>query len=217
MNKAKSKKRNKINNRRLSIIASIAIILFTVILCCVLTDNIYKFDDAVRYFFYDMRRDGLTAAAKIITYIGNWQSIVILCIALLAVKPLRITYGIPVSAGAAFVTVINKTIKNIVQRQRPYDITHLVNEGGFSFPSGHSITSMLVFGILIYLVRTSVKSRKLANALTIVLALPMILIGISRIYLGVHYPSDVLAGWLLAIAIMAVMIAVIEKYNKTKP
>ena len=197
---------------KLRIVVGIAaLVMFAVILCCVQTGAIAGFDDAIRSFFYDLRSDSLTPFVKAVTYIGNWQGIVILCVVLLAVKPLRLTYGVPVSIGAVFVTILNKLIKNAVQRPRPDDILHLVNEGGFSFSSGHSITSMFVFGMLIYLVRTNVENRTLANVLTVILAIPMICIGVSRIYLGVHYPSDVLAGWCLGIAVIMAMVEVMKR------
>ena len=123
-------------------------------------------------------------------------------------KPTRRTYGLHVSEGAIAVTVLNKIIKSLVERPRPDDIVHLVHAGGFSFPSGHSITSMFVFGMLIYLVRTNMQNRHAANILTVVLAIPMVCIGLSRIYLGVHYPTDVLAGWSLGIVMIAVVSAV---------
>lgn len=200
------------NFSKLRITVGIAALLsFAVILCCVLNGAMSGFDDAIRGFFYDMRSDSLTPFVKAITYIGNWQGIVILCIVLLAVKPLRLTYGVPVSIGAAFVTILNKIIKNAVQRPRPDDILHLVEEGGFSFSSGHSITSMFVFGMLIYLVRKNVVNKTLANVLTVILVIPMICIGLSRIYLGVHYPSDVFAGWCLGIAVIMAMVEVMKR------
>ena len=136
------------------------------------------FDDAVRFFFYDMRSGALTSAAKAMTYLGNWQSVTVLCIILLIIKPTRIRYGIPVSAGAISVTVINKIIKNLVRRERPDQIYHLIKQGGYSFPSGHSITSMFVFGMLIYLVRVNVQNRTAANVLTVIIAVPMVCIGL---------------------------------------
>lgn len=175
------------------------------------TGRSQNFDDSVRFFFYDMRSEWLTWAAKIITYMGNWHSIVILCIILLIIKPLRMTYGVPVSLGAVFVTLMNKIIKTAVQRPRPDEIFRLIDEGGFSFSSGHSITSMFVFGMLIYLVRNNVKKGMTANILTVILFIPTIFIGLSRIYLGVHYPTDVLAGWCLGIAVIMFAIEIIER------
>ena len=191
-----------------AIIGILGAAVFFVIMAAVITGNAYVIDDPVRNLIYSIRADRLTPFVKVITYMGNWQSITILCFILLILKPTRRTYGIPVSAGAITVTVLNKIIKSFVERPRPDDIVHLVHAGGFSFPSGHSITSMFVFGMLIYLVRTNMQNRHTANILTVVLAIPMICIGLSRIYLGVHYPTDVLAGWSLGIVMIAVISAV---------
>ena len=190
---------------------TVSIAVFFMMLFLVQSGKAAAFDDAVRFFFYDMRSGALTSAAKAMTYLGNWQPVTVLCIILLIIKPTRIRYGIPVSAGAISVTVINKIIKNLVRRERPDQIYHLIKQGGYSFPSGHSITSMFVFGMLIYLVRVNVQNRKAANVLTVIIAVPMVCIGLSRIYLGVHYPSDVLAGWALGIAVMMVVIEIADR------
>ena len=206
------------NNKSKSgmVICVAAIAGFAAIFYFVSSGNACLFDDVIREFFYDLREPALTPFIKFITYLGNYQTIVILCLVLLIIKPLRFVYGIPVSTGAAFVTVLNKSIKHVVHRPRPSDVVHLVNEGGFSFPSGHSITSMFVYGLLVYLVRKNVKNRKTADVLTIVLAVPLILIGPSRIYLGVHYPTDVLAGWCLGAAVAVIWIKLIRKFYEKR-
>lgn len=200
---------------RLTIMAA-GILAFLAILAAVATGKTDGFDDAVRFFLYDMRSEGLTAVAKVITYLGNWQFIVILCLILLILKPTRIKYGIPLSAGAIFVTILNKMIKMIVARPRPDEMYHLIEEGGFSFASGHAITSMFVYGMLIYLVRTNVRNRTVANMLTVILLIPTFCIGISRIYLGVHYPTDVLAGWCLGIAVIVATAEITERLGNRK-
>ncbi len=150
---------------------------------------------------------------KAVTYIGNWQSVTAICLVLLIIKRTRLTYGLPLSAGALFVTLLNKLIKHVVARPRPEDVTHLVEEGGFSFASGHSVASMLVFSLLIYLIRKNFKNRTAANVLTVVLAVPMFAVGISRVYLGVHFPTDVIAGWCLGIAVTAAIAEILERKN----
>lgn len=206
------------NNKSKSgmVICVAAVAGFAAIFYFVNSGNACLFDDVIREFFYDLRDPVLTPFVKLITYLGNYQTIVVLCLVLLVIKPLRVVYGIPVSTGAVLVTVLNKSIKHAVGRPRPSDVMHLVNEGGFSFPSGHSITSMFVYGLLIYLVRKNVKNRKTADFLTIILAVPLILIGPSRIYLGVHYPTDVLAGWCLGAAVAVVWIKLIQKFFEKK-
>lgn len=213
--KDKEMKRNTVSVMRLTI-KVVMILAFLAIWASVAAGMTDGFDDNVRFFFYDMRSEGLTAVAKVITYLGNWQSIVILCLILLIVKPTRVRYGIPVSAGAIFVTVLNRIIKLIAERPRPDEMYHLIEEGGFSFASGHAITSMFVYGMLIYLVRTNVRNRTIANVLTVVLLIPAFCIGISRIYLGVHYPTDVLAGWCLGIATIVAAVEITEKVESRK-
>ena len=197
--------------------ASIGVIAFVAIAWAVIAGKTTAFDDVVRYAFYDVRSDGLTVIAKAITFLGNWQSIVILCLILLIAKPTRVKYGIPVSAGALFVTVLNRLIKIAVERPRPDQLNHLIEESGFSFASGHAISSMFVFGMLIYLVRKNFRNRAAANVLTVILLIPAFGIGLSRVYLGVHYPTDVLAGWCLGIAVIALTAEVTERIGRKRP
>lgn len=187
-------------------VISLCLIIFFALTLMVEAGSTAWLDDPVRNFMYSLRNDGLTVVMKVITYMGNWQTITALCIVLILIKSTRFTYGIPVSVGAILVTVLNKIIKSVVQRPRPDDVLFLIEQGGWSFPSGHSITSMCVFAMLIYLIRVNVKNRGLANTLTVLLIIPMIFIGISRIYLGVHYPTDVLAGWCLGLSAAIVLL-----------
>jgi len=98
--------------------------------------------------------------------------------------------------GAAFV---NYVLKFIFERARPDLWTHLVEETSFSFPSGHAMgSSAFAFGIVAILWNT--KWRPLAIVLS---GLYVVSIGLSRLYLGVHYPTDILAGWLLSLVWVA--------------
>ena len=88
----------------------------------------------------------------------------------------------------------------------------MVSETGYSFPSGHSITSMVFYGYLIYLIYKYVDNKKIKIPLIIVLAILIPLIGLSRIYLGVHYTSDVLCGFLLGWIYLIIFISISNKY-----
>jgi len=168
-------------------------------------------DDPVRNAVISTRSDWLTPVMKAITYMGNWQTITVICLILLAFRKTRLTYGVPLSIGALFVSLANKGIKAIVMRPRPDQVMFLIEQGGWSFPSGHSITSMFFYGMAIWLIRRNVTDPRLANILTVLLAIPMVLIGVSRVYLGVHYPTDVLAGWCLGVLVIAAIAEIIKR------
>lgn len=167
-------------------------------------------DDSFRNAVISIRSEWLTPIMILITYMGNWQTITVICLVLLAFRKTRLTYGLPLSIGALLVSLANKGIKAIVMRPRPDHAMFLIEQGGWSFPSGHAITSMFFYGMAIWLIRRNVKNRKLADILTAILTIPMILVGISRIYLGVHYPTDVLAGWCLGIIAITVATGIIK-------
>ena len=162
--------------------------------------------------------------------------------------------GIPIGAVAIIGSAINKIFKHTILRPRPDVSLHLIEQGGWSFPSGHSISGLLLYGFLVWLIRRYVnsmasagidtenqtdadrmlanKSRAycslfanksgsrcclFANIATVVLTVLWIGVGLSRIYLGVHYPTDILGGWTLGMVVMMAAIMIIEKIeNKGK-
>ena len=108
------------------------------------------------------------------------------------------------------VTLVNQVIKHIIRRPRP-NVLRLVEESGYSFPSGHSMVSMAFYGIIIYLVYKNVSNKYLKWILIILLSLLILSIGFSRIYVGVHYFTDVAGGFLLGLAYLIIYINI---YNK---
>ena len=108
--------------------------------------------------------------------------------------------------------LINQGLKYIIQRPRPPIEERLITQDGYSYPSGHSMMAMCLYGVLIYLVNTKLKNKKLKIFLTIFLSIVILFIGISRIYVRVHYPSDVLGAYLLTLLILIVNITVINNH-----
>ena len=103
------------------------------------------------------------------------------------------------------ITILNQLLKFVLQRPRPTEFK-IINETGYSFPSGHSMISMAFYGFLIYLIYKNVKNKYLKTFLISFLSILIIMIGISRIYLGVHYTSDVCAGFLVSISYLVLYI-----------
>lgn len=94
-------------------------------------------------------------------------------------------------AGGA---VLNFVLKNIFERARP-DAFHVVAAAGYSFPSGHAMVSLCFYGMAAFLLARVIPSWRWRYMLGVAIAILILAIGISRIYLGVHYPSDVVAGY----------------------
>jgi undecaprenyl-diphosphatase len=106
-------------------------------------------------------------------------------------------------AGASLLDAITKSL---VGRPRPHLFPHVVQAGGASFPSGHATDAGALAAVAIYVVWRMAPNRVLAGLMTTLLFISAGLIGLSRVALGVHYPSDVLAGWALAGAWTALVI-----------
>jgi undecaprenyl-diphosphatase len=96
--------------------------------------------------------------------------------------------------------VLNRLLKAHFERPRPAIVLWQQPVDSFSFPSGHAMSSFVAFGIIAYLVANAVSTRALKRFVWITAALLIALVGFSRMYLGVHYPSDVLAGFLAGLA-----------------
>ena len=154
--------------------------------------------------------DTITPIAKFITNTGSAIFIIILTIILVIVIQNR-KIGISIVLNLIIITVLNLLLKNIVQRPRPTEF-RLIDETGYSFPSGHSMVSMAFYGFLIYLIYKYIKNKNLKILLITILLILPILIGISRIYLGVHYTSDVIGGFLISVSYLIIYTRIVKKF-----
>ena len=153
--------------------------------------------------------DFVTPIAKFITNFGGAIFLSIATIALLVlIKNKKI--GLSIFSNIVIITILNQLLKRILRRPRPTEF-RIVEETGYSFPSGHSMVSMAFYGYLIYLIYRYIKNKYIKWSLIVLLSILICLIGISRIYLGVHYTSDVLGGFLLSISYLVVYISLIKK------
>ena len=154
--------------------------------------------------------DFATPIAKFITNFGGAIILIILAPMLfIFIKNKKI--GVSIISNLAIITVLNQLLKRIVQRPRPTEF-RIVEESGYSFPSGHSMVSMAFYGYSIYLIYKYVKNKYLKWISIILLSILICSIGISRIYLGVHYTSDVLGGFFISISYLIIYISAVNKF-----
>lgn len=151
-----------------------------------------------------------------LTKLSNTKFIVALLILLGILPWTRKKYGVPIAAAEVTGLAAYTILKKVIARPRPDVSLHLISQGGFSFPSGHGATSMIVYGLMLCLIRKYVKNPVLKNTLTVILSILIFLIGFSRIYVGVHWPTDVMASWGLGIFIICMTLMVIENLENIK-
>lgn len=200
-------------NRRL-IIMLLFSILFIGILDNVLDEDIYNFDIAGYEFVTTKMSDTVTWFAKIITKMASPVILGLIAFSIFfAVKNKKIKYSVIVNLIVA--ALLNFIIKNIIQRPRPMG-HRLIDETGYSFPSGHSMVSMAFYGYLIYIINKNVESKIIKVVSTIILLILIILIGLSRVYLGVHYTSDVCGGFCIAVSYLMLYTGVLNWIENRK-
>ncbi len=196
-------------NKR-NIIIFLCLILFLIIGLYVIKIDGNVIDSSFYNFIISFKSKYTTLFFKGVTFLSSVLFMVVVSILLLLVK--KIKYRKLMLINIILDVILNTCLKYIFRRERPRDIM-MVIENGFSFPSGHTMLATIFYGFIIYLIYKSDKSRKFKYVSIILLSLLILLIGISRIYLGVHYTTDVLGGYLISISYLMVFIYYIEKKN----
>ena len=202
---------SKITKQSLKIILfSLCIILFVYLTKLLLLNEIKLFDDMVFNLVANLRCEPLTIIFKFFSFLCSFYFVIILTIIIMLFsKDRKVTFYIVLNVLFCF--FLNQTLKFFFARSRPTEI-NLIVENGYSFPSGHSMLSLAYYGFYVYLLLNSNIKRKNKILAIISLALLIFFIGLSRIYLGVHYASDVLAGFAISAAYLILYIQFF--YNK---
>lgn len=181
----------------------------------ILWETFSAFDNAVYDLISGCITDGMTQFMRFITFCGSEWMITALAAAFPAFvfifrKKLLYRWSLAAATNIVLGALLNEILKHLFLRARP-DLLQLVKISGYSFPSGHSMNSMIFYGFFIYIIFRNMKHRGkyvIAGAL----GLLVLLIGISRIYLGVHYASDVLAGFLTGLGWLILFIKLTDQY-----
>ena len=139
----------------------------------------------------------------VITYLGSARVLIIITLLTLAIENRDIFDELAINLSTTY--LISYALKKIFRRERP-SINLIKKPKDFSFPSGHTMCSVSVYGYLIYAVNKYLKNKKTKVLLTILLSTIMFLVMASRIILNVHYFSDVLFGFILSIILLKMFI-----------
>ncbi len=207
MRQYSNQKNEKAVQRKLYIAALIGVIpfLFFAIIGYFDWTDITVIDYQIGAFFYTLRESARTTIAIAITRLADREAQTLVTVAvtlfLILFKKWRtgLWYGLTVLIGSDF---LNGAVKEFYARVRPDQIDHLIEQGEYAFPSGHAMGSMIVYGGLLFILLRYLKAVRGQLGwekwfLSILFGVLILLIGLSRIYLGVHYPSDVIGGFSL--------------------
>lgn len=170
-------------------------------------DIVYEFDMTLTQFVQSLP-DWMAPVMHIATFLGQPLLTIPLVIGIIAYGFLKKNKRLAIAglvAGATF--TLNSLLKLLVQRDRPETADFLAVHS-FSFPSGHASSTVVIFG-LVAIILWQLLPRAWARVAVGSIALLTVLVGVSRVYLGAHYPSDVLAGWVVgSIGLFAILLLV---------
>ncbi len=196
------------------IIALIVTAIFLAIAEDVFKKEIFEFDSVIYNFLVSKRNIYINKFFEIITNFGGTICIVIVTlVSTILIKKKK--YKIIIPLNLVISTLLNFSLKNLFERTRP-DNMRLIEETGYSFPSGHAMVSTAVYGYLIYIAYKNIKNKRLRNLCCYILSVLILFICISRIYVGVHYVSDVIAGTCFSIMYLIVLTHITKEANAKK-
>jgi undecaprenyl-diphosphatase len=149
---------------------------------------------------------GLLGPLRWITELGSTRTVTLMAVLAIVLGVLigPWLHGIVGAVTIGLASLGNEWFKTFMARHRPDLLEPVLVERGFSFPSGHSLLSMVAYGVLGVLVMRSRLPLGVRRGVVAVLAVVILLVGLSRVWLGVHYPTDVLAGWTAGAVIVLV-------------
>ncbi len=193
-------------------IDALLLVLFFIDLILVITGNSRFIDEFLYSCISSIKSDFMTDLMLFITSLASTRFLVLVNVGLLLICVVFKKYKLLILPISSLISVvINNLFKLLIARDRPLDIA-LIEEKFYSFPSGHSMIAIMFYGAVIYLVnRYKIRGYKY---ITVALIFLIFFVGVSRIYLGVHFATDVLGGWLLASALLIVFTIIWENCER---
>ncbi|PIC84133.1 phosphatase PAP2 family protein [Sporosarcina sp. P1] len=179
--------------------------------------TISSFDEPIIDFVQSAEAPGLTSIMKFFTTIGSTTSVT-----LLGILTLGVLLWKKYRAQAVLFTIVligtgilNQVLKLIFKRARP-DFNRLIDIGGYSFPSGHTMMAFSLYTVLAYIIWRNLKTTGSRISIVIVAIFMIVMIAVSRIYLGVHFPSDIVGGILASSVWLFTSIAIYQRFQRKK-
>ena len=213
-NENNNKKTTVINKKM--IICVINIILFIILTILVFTKVTEPIDSAVESFILGIRHNHLTNIMRIFTNISSSYSLIVitfLIILIAIIRNKRLPINTIVNLICSYLT--SYIFKIILRRPRPTG-EFLTNAGGFSYPSGHTMVSFAFFTFVAISAYEKINNKLIKVLIRIFTPILILIIGFSRIYLGVHYTTDIIGGYLLGTAYLMIFLTIREKNKKKK-
>lgn len=168
------------------------------------------FDETVRVFVNGFASESLTMLMRVVTMLGSTLFLSFLCFSVFTIFTIRKRKrdAVLLMTTMAGAVILNFALKAIFGRVRPVPFFGTPLPDSYSFPSGHSLYAVCCYSVLAWLIATRINSKLLRISIWSSAMLLTLLIGLSRIYLGVHYPSDVIAGYAAAVIWLSTIILI---------
>ncbi len=197
------------------LVALLALGLFAWLANKVVADETWKLDVSLRSFAYLHSSPALTLVMRGISALGSPLTLLVLALFLVLwfrrSQRSRAAFWLAVVVGGAF--ALTYGLKQFFERPRPLPF-HIRNPASYSFPSGHALVSLCFYFAAAALLSPRISNAKRKALLWLVAALLVTAIGASRIYLGVHYPSDVLAGYAAAAIWLVTLLSFARRHGR---
>jgi len=195
----------------------LALVLFAWLAQVMVAGGSSRFDLQVRLWAHQFASPAMTSAMRLLSTVGSGVVLtgfsIVLVLIFIGLEWRRAGALLATAMGGA--VVLDLTLKDLFPRPRPEPFFDLAAPHSYSFPSGHALASFCFFGVLAGLIMARVSARLARVIIWLAAALLVAAIGFSRVYLGVHYPTDVLAGYAAAAVWVSAVVAV-DRYRRRR-